>query len=261
MPVKLVGLQHVNDVRFQFGVFGRKAKVKAGRLGVKCRQKLSLLGDESFFHQSRPDGFRCFAAKWFLNLAVHPRQAGESQLGNFAKRHAAILLVFGLQRAGEFIVAFVGDNQQLVNRLVENPLAVLIHRQAQAAADFLPLAECGARFIQGANLKHVRIVPAFAQRRMAEDEAQRHVERQQQFLLLHYQLVSGFIRFGGAAFAGFLEHAFFVRGKIAVVQLLDRERQQILVALLRGKFFESLFKKCCELALQRTAILGVVPVI
>ena len=63
----------------------------------------------------------------------------------------------------------------MLTDLVEDALAVLIDGQAQAAADFLPLLHGAAGFVQRANLEDVRIVPAFAKCRVAEDEAQRLV--------------------------------------------------------------------------------------
>jgi hypothetical protein len=42
-----------------------------------------------------------------------------------------------LESAGELLVALVGHHVELVHRLVEDTKAILVDRQAQAAADFL----------------------------------------------------------------------------------------------------------------------------
>jgi len=56
------------------------------------------------------------------------------------------------------------------------PQTVLIHRQAETAADLLPLLHGAPGLIEGADLEDIGVVPTFAQGRMTEDEAQRLVE-------------------------------------------------------------------------------------
>ena len=78
-------------------------------------------------------------------------------------------------------------------------LAVLIDGQAQAAADLLPLFHGTAGFVERTNLKDVRIIPAFAQGRMAENEAERFSLGKQPFLLLHNEVVNVVVGLGIAA--------------------------------------------------------------
>ena len=61
--------------------------------------------------------------------------------GHLAEGHAAVLLVLGLERAGEVLVALVGHHVELVDRVVEDAQAVLVDGQAQAAADLLALLD------------------------------------------------------------------------------------------------------------------------
>ena len=52
------------------------------------------------------------------------------------------------------------------------PLALLVHAEAQSPADGLAAFALGSHFAQGANLKDVGVIPALLQRRMGEDELQ-----------------------------------------------------------------------------------------
>ena len=104
-----------------------------------------------------------FAADGLL-LAIHdPGDLGQGRKRHFAEGHAAVFFVLGLQRPGKVLVALVGHDVKLVHRLVEDPLAVLVHRQAQSPADLLSLLHCTARLIERAYLEDVRVVPALAQ--------------------------------------------------------------------------------------------------
>ena len=47
----------------------------------------------------------------------------------------------------------------------------------------------GLRFIEGANLKDVGIIPALAQSRVREDEAQRHARVEQTLLVPHDEVI------------------------------------------------------------------------
>ena len=127
------------------------------------------------------------------------------------------------KRPGEVLVALVGHDVELVDRFVEHPLPVLVHRQPQAAADLLPLLHGTAGLVQRANLEDVRVVPAFAQGGMAEDEPQRLLFGQQPLLLLHDQVVDFVVGLGVAARV--LEHALLVLGEVAVVQPVHRQLQ------------------------------------
>ena len=68
-------------------------------------------------------------------------------------------------------------------------VAVLVNSQAHAAADLLALARLRTRFLERAYLEDVWVVPALAQRRMAENEAHRLIERKQALLIAQDQVV------------------------------------------------------------------------
>ena len=106
----------------------------------------------------------------------------------------------GLKSLGKAIVAFTCDYRQDidgVNIIAQyigiHALAILIDTKAQTASDFLPLAHFTAALFEGTNLEHIRIVPAFAKRRVGEDKSHRRTFRftiQQQLLVLHNQIIS-----------------------------------------------------------------------
>jgi hypothetical protein len=77
-----------------------------------------------------------------------------------AEADAGILLDLLLQVLGELLVALGGDHGQRVDLEAAHPLAVLVHAQPQAAADGLPALALGLDVAQGADLEHVRVVPA-----------------------------------------------------------------------------------------------------
>ena len=79
------------------------------------------------------------------------------------------------------------------------PLPILIDRDPQTPADLLAFFDDRRRFIERANLEHIRIIPAFFQCGMGENEFQFGFEAKQFFLIAHNQLVSIFIRLGNAA--------------------------------------------------------------
>ena len=58
-------------------------------------------------------------------------RARERSDRHLTKGHAAIFLIFRLQRAGEVLVGLVRHNIELVDSLVEHALSVLIDRQAR----------------------------------------------------------------------------------------------------------------------------------
>ena len=144
-----------------------------------------------------------------LLLAINDaRNPGDGGQRHFAEGNAAIFFIFGLESAGEILITLVRHDEKLVHRLVEDALAVLIDGQAQAAPDFLALFHGAARFVERANLKDVRVVPAFAKRGVAENEAQRLVLREQPLLLLHNEVVNLVVRLGIPARV--LEHCLFL---------------------------------------------------
>ena len=72
-------------------------------------------------------------------------------------------------------------------------LAILIDTEAHTTADFLPLADVASALLQRADLEDVRIVPAFLERGVREDEAHRgtmRIEIEQQFLPFHNEVIS-----------------------------------------------------------------------
>ena len=97
---------------------------------------------------------------------------------------AQALAYIGLQVPHERLVALRrnhGEQVHAVNLVGSQQygvltVAVLVDSQAHAAADLLALARLGAGLFEGADLEDVRVVPALAQRRVAEDEAHRLVE-------------------------------------------------------------------------------------
>jgi hypothetical protein len=197
-------------------LLGRKGDVEVRRSRVELGQDFALGRDEPLLDKARPNGLGIGMAHRDFLLAVESDEPGEREAGDLAKGDAAIFLILGLQTAGEVVVAFVGDNHQLVDVLVKNTLAVLIDGKAQATTDFLSLASGGAALVERANLEDVRVIPALAQRRMAEDEPERLLHTEQPFLVLHDQVVN--IVVGLCVAGGVLEDAFFVLGEIAVVQ-------------------------------------------
>ena len=128
---------------------------------------------------------------------------------------------------------------------------VLVHGQTQAAADLLPLLDGTSGLVEGADLEDVGVVPALAQGRVAEDEAQRLIHRQQPLLLLHDQVVDLIVGLGVAPRV--LEHALLVLGEVAVVELVHRllEPGQFSVTLFLGQRRQLRLKRLGELALHR----------
>ena len=109
----------------------------------------------------------------------------------------------------------------------------MIDAQAQSATDFLPLANLAAALFQRTNLEHVRVVPAFTQRGVRENETHRGFFRitiQKQFLVLHDQVIG--VNIIGCAFllvgklaVGHL--ALFVNGEVTSMGIMGRNRVQI----------------------------------
>ena len=105
------------------------------------------------------------------------------------------------------------------------------------------------RLVERADLEDVGVVPALAQRRVAEDEAQRLVQREQPLLVLHDQVVDLVVGLGVAARV--LEHALPVLREVAVVQRLDGllQPRQLAVALVLGQLRQLRLEGLGELAL------------
>ena len=119
--------------------------------------------------------------------------------GRFVRTLVKILPNALLQPLHKFVVTLGSDNGQLIHllhlcseRIDVHTVAILIDAKAQAAANFLAFFCRGtAPMLQGADLKHVRIVPSLTQRGVGEDEAYRIIKRKQAFLIFKNQVISG----------------------------------------------------------------------
>ncbi len=78
---------------------------------------------------------------------------------------------------------------------------MLVNREAQPTADLLAAFHFRADFAECADLKHIRIIPAFFQCGMAENKAQRLFRVEQPFFVAHDDVVSIFFRSLVAGFA------------------------------------------------------------
>ena len=94
-------------------------------------------------------------------VRVGHRDGGELVLLDDAEADAGVLLDLLLQVLGELLVALGRDHGQRVDLEAAQPLALLVHAQAQAAADGLAPLALGADVAQGADLEDVGVVPAF----------------------------------------------------------------------------------------------------
>ena len=151
---------------------------------------------------------------------------------------------FCLQSLRETVIAFTGNDSQHIDILYffaqhvgVHTLTVLIHAEAQATPDFLPLTHLTVALLQGADLEYIRVIPALSQRRMREDKTNRRALRiaiQQQLLVLHNQLIGIDIirRSFLAAHLGVNHLALFVDRKISGVRLLRWNRLQILYVVI-----------------------------
>ena len=96
-----------------------------------------------------------------------------------------------LQAVGEVVVALVRDDGEHVRLWVVQALAILVHAQAQTAADLLALGQVVLCLDERADLEHVGVVPALLERGVAEDERDVLVrilavwEGDERLLLLH----------------------------------------------------------------------------
>ena len=105
--------------------------------------------------------------------------------------------------------------------------------EPEPAPDLLALAVGGARLVERADLEHVGVVPAFAQRRVAEDEPQRLSRRQEPLLVAHDEVVR--VDVGGAVAPRVLGPLLVVDAEVAVVDLLDGRKVESGVSGLRRK--------------------------
>ena len=228
VALDLVGRQQVDHRRRQVACASRQRELEVRALRVERRLNAAVRVEHAPARPAPPGSPRRPRGQWLLLAVHHAGQLGQSRQRHLAEGHAAVFLVLGLQRAGEVLVALVGHDVELVDRLVEDAQAVLVHRQAQAAADLLPLLHGAAGLVERADLEDVGVVPALAQRRVAEDEAQRLVQGEQALLVLHDQVVDLVV--GLRVAARVLEHALLVLGEVAVVEPLDRLLEPVEIA-------------------------------
>ena len=67
------------------------------------------------------------------------------------------------QLLGELLITFEGDNSKRIDLEAMQPIAVLVHAQAQAATNSLPALAFGLDIAQGADLENIRVIPTFFQ--------------------------------------------------------------------------------------------------
>ena len=77
-----------------------------------------------------------------------------------------------LEVLGKLLIALGGDDRERVHVESTQPIPLLVHAEPQAASDGLAAFTLRAHFAEGANLEDVRVVPAFLERRVGEDELQ-----------------------------------------------------------------------------------------
>src|SRR5262249_698642 len=105
-----------------------------------------------------PEGAEIIA---FENLVVALRLALIHTL-RLRRRVFAVGLVLALQAFGGGVVVLIGNDSENVHVFIVQPLAFLVDRQTQTAPDLLPARNSRDRLFQRADLKDVRVVPAFA---------------------------------------------------------------------------------------------------
>ena len=139
---------------------------------------------------------------------------------NNAEFDAGVFLDFGLKVLGKIFIAFGCYYGQGVYIVAAQPLAVLIDAEAQAPSDSLAAFAFTAHVAQGANLEDVRVIPAFAQRRVREDEFELRIETQQLLFVLHDQIIGtlSIVAIGLIIFLGFRPATLFVDREVAIVQ-------------------------------------------
>ena len=101
-----------------------------------------------------------------------------------------------MQSVYKSCIALAGNNGQDVDilHLISqhfriHAVSVLIHAQTQTTAYFLPLLRGAVAVLQGADLEDIRVIPAFPQGRVGEDEPGRLFKGQQTFLIFQDQVI------------------------------------------------------------------------
>ena len=169
---------------------------------------------------------------------------------NLARPVGQNLRKASLQRFHILAKRKIRNDRQLVELLhlsaeyaLVHAFALLVDAQAQAAPNFLPAANVRiALLFQCADLKHVRIVPALAERRVGENEPNRLVHAEQPLFVLHDEVVRlsivGKLRLAihlALHKARFLA-LFLVNGKITLMRPVRVDFAQIVHVRIIAKF-------------------------
>ena len=173
-------------------------------------------------------------------LIGHPSKQTELE---YTKLDASFVLDLFLEGGSKLGKALVGHDVKDIDILVLDAFTVLVHAQAQATAHLLAAGKGGLLLDQGADLKHVGVVPAFPQRRVGENKPQRTLKAEKPLLVPHDGVVGVIVGLGVAL--GVLQASFLVLREVAVMYLahicgesLSEERilglcDQLLIALLK----------------------------
>ncbi len=100
---------------------------------------------------------------------VSPDKVGEWQ---------GILFKPLLELLGKRLVAFRGDDGEVVDLEAFDALALLVDAEAEATTNGLAALLLVGHLAQGAYLEDVRVVPAFAESGVREEELQLSIERE-----------------------------------------------------------------------------------
>ena len=128
-----------------------------------------------------------------------------------------------LQAVGELVVALVRDDGEHVRLGIVQALAVLVHAQAQTAADLLALGQIVLCLNERADLEHVGVVPALLERGVAENERDVLVrilavrEGDESLLFLHDELEGPGVVGGAGGSLRVLELTLLVLCEVALV--------------------------------------------
>ena len=225
---------------FEFG-----GKLNLALLGRRLQlgRHRALAVDHAGRDEVVEDPLRLFVAQALLDaLGSLDRDLREALRGDDAELEVLRLKLL-LKAVGEVVVALVGDNGEHVRLGVVQALAVLVHAQAQAAADLLALCQVVLGLDERANLEYVGVVPAFLERGVAEDERDVLVrilavrEGDKRLLLLHDEFEGPGVVGGAGGSLGVLELALLVLGEVALVHgvgVAHRRGADSLVALEPG---------------------------
>ena len=159
--------------------------------------RLVVVVDEVALVKSLVDALRLLLGEGDRLTVEHDVASAEQVHLHLLRALAQALAYIGLQIPHERLVALRRDHGEqvhavhLVGSQQSGVLAVafLVDGQAHAAADLLALARLRAGLLERAYLEDVRVVPALAQRRVAENEAHGLIERKQALLIAQDQVI------------------------------------------------------------------------